>query len=86
MSCPFGKKIEKHCTPSKSDDCGSNDRCGKWGRTISSVRGSYADGIRAAAAFMSDWDKQINCPYRIEDVILCKFNLSKRKSPRKKKV
>ena len=43
----------------------------------------YRLGVRAAAEFVGGWDKQINHPYRFEDVILYKFNLRKRK-PRKK--
>jgi hypothetical protein len=49
----------------------------------SDQQAGYRMGIRAAAAFAGSWDKQIACPSRFEDVILCKFNLRKGK-PRKK--
>jgi hypothetical protein len=41
-------------------------------------------GIKMAAEFAGTFDKQIDHPYRFEDVILHKFNLRKRK-PRKKR-
>ena len=42
-------------------------------------------GIRDAAEFIGQWDQQIDHPHRMEDVVLCKFNL-KPGRPRKKKV
>lgn len=45
---------------------------------------SYRDGIRAAASFIGEFDKQIKHPFRMEDVVLFKFNLTGKK-PRKKK-
>ena len=47
-------------------------------------REAYRDGIRAAASFAGEFDKQINHPYQFEDVILYKFNLINKK-PREKK-
>ena len=44
----------------------------------------FREGVRAAAAFIGQWDKRIDHPYRIEDVVLCKFNLTRRQKPRRK--
>ncbi|HZU33139.1 MAG TPA: hypothetical protein VFB79_18635 [Candidatus Angelobacter sp.] len=41
-------------------------------------------GIRAAAEFIGEFDRQINHPYRMEDCVLAKFNLLKGR-PRKKR-
>ena len=46
-------------------------------------RDMFCLGVKCAAGFAGEWDRQINHPYRFEDVILYKFNLRKRK-PRKK--
>ena len=46
---------------------------------------AYLRGVKAAAQFIGEWDSQINHPYRMEDVILCKFNI-RRGKPRKKKL
>lgn len=43
----------------------------------------YRRGVRAAAQFAGTFDKQIQHPYRFEDVILYKFNL-RRAKPRRK--
>ena len=44
----------------------------------------FKQGIRCVAEFVGTWDKQINCQYRFEDIILMKFNMLNRKNPRKK--
>lgn len=38
-------------------------------------------GLRAAAEFVSQWNK-IPSAYRLDDLILCKFNQTTRKQPR----
>lgn len=53
--------------------------------TLDQLREEFRRGVKAAASFAGEWDKQINHPYRFEDVILCKFNLTTRKKPRLKR-
>lgn len=46
----------------------------------------YKNGVKAAANLVQQYDKQLSVGisgYRMSDVILCKFNLTRRKSPRK---
>jgi hypothetical protein len=46
---------------------------------------AWQDGVRAAAAFAGEWDKQITgTPYKFEDIILCKLNLLAKSKLRKK--
>lgn len=35
----------------------------------------FRSGVRAAASVAGDFDAQIDHPWKMEDVILCKFNL-----------
>lgn len=54
-------------------------------RSSSRWRDGYRSGIRAAAAFAGEWDRQIaGTPYRFEDIILGKFNLIGNKKLRPK--
>jgi hypothetical protein len=41
---------------------------------------------RSLAEWVGQWDKQIKHPYKMEDVINCKFNAVTRKKPRRKKL
>lgn len=43
----------------------------------------WVAGVRAAAGVMSDFNGSTNHLYRLDDVILCKLNVSKRAKPRK---
>lgn len=46
----------------------------------------YLTGIAVAADWISQWDRSIASAvngYRFSDMLLCKFNLSRRKKPRK---
>lgn len=45
----------------------------------------YRAGLKAAAEFISGWNR-VPSEYRLDDLILCKFNLTKRKQPRKARV
>lgn len=45
----------------------------------------FLAGAQAAAAIAGDFDGVVDHPYRMEDVILCKMNLTKLKKPRLKK-
>jgi hypothetical protein len=42
----------------------------------------YVEGIKTAAAFAGEFDGSSTHPYKLEDVILCKLNVTKRKKPR----
>lgn len=42
-------------------------------------------GLRCAAEFAGTWDAQIDSKHRMEDIILCKFNLIDKRQLRKKK-
>ncbi len=52
---------------------------------VEQQRQSFLRGATAAAEIASTFDKQIDHPYRMDDVILCKLNLTKRKKPRRKR-
>jgi hypothetical protein len=41
-------------------------------------------GIRAAATFIGEFDRQIKHPFKMEDCVLAKFNLINRRPRRKK--
>lgn len=45
---------------------------------------AYQLGIRAAAEFAGSFDAQVDHPYRMEEVVLAKFNLIKGRPRRKK--
>ena len=49
-------------------------------------REGYLAGIRVAASWITPWDEQLAEKvngYRFSDMLLCKFNLTKRKRPRR---
>lgn len=46
-------------------------------------KGEWAKGARAAAGVMADYNGSTTHLYRLDDVILCKLNITSRAKPRK---
>jgi hypothetical protein len=75
QQCPHGNlSIEK-----VQDSCGG-------GTCLDQHAADYVRGIRAAAEFAGTHDGAFMSDYKLEDIILCKFNATSLRRPRKKKI
>jgi hypothetical protein len=43
----------------------------------------FVAGIKAVADYVEQFNRQLDHPYRLDDCVLAKFNVTKRKRPRR---